>query len=282
MKKTLLLFLLLLLLVTGCTEKPHEQPVAEPPATFPPVVTTTAAPSMLEPVVTDAAVQGPLLLHANEFVSFEPDILYPISHVLVRNIAPLGDCVFVLRGYYGAEYEPDETIYAYTGLTINSIEIKALEDEFHQIIDGFSTAIESYIDNYGLEFADWNSDGAVDIKLRQYMGGSMRNEQSLFWLWDDEQFMFVENEELEGISCTARVYLDPTSDIPLQAYTRANASEGTTVYYEYINGSFVCVQSDYWYVENDENGSMYWIAETSKLIDGELQIVEETREKHEE
>ena len=235
----------------------------------------------MEREVLVTVTPAPELEPEDLFSFLEPDIVYPISHVVVRIIEPLGTCVFVLRGYYGSgNYKSDPT-FSWKKNTMHSIEIRQLDGAFHQTLDGFSTEIETRHDDYGLEFADWNFDGITDIRLRHWEGGSMRNEPSLFWLWDDERQMFVENKQLMDISETAAPFVVSKPENRIGAYTRGGYDSYWDLYYEYQNGEFVEVE----YVSNkfifEENGDCYLVTQISKPIDGEMQLVEETREKME-
>ena len=221
-------------------------------------------------------------LEPEDLFSFlEPDIVYPISHVVVRIIEPLGTCVFVLRGYYGSgNYKSDPT-FSWKKNTMHSIEIRQLDGAFHQTLDGFSTEIKTHHDDYGLELADWNFDGITDIRLRQGEGGSMGNEPSLFWLWDDEQHMFVENIQLEEISVLREVYVLPESDSFIHTYARSGAMWGISGLYEYINGEYMCIMVEEHSIFDDETGDVYDNVNIYKTIDGELRLVEERQERSE-
>lgn len=129
--------------------------------------------------------------------SFSPDVVYPISHVLLRYIESSGTCEFVLHGFYGAEFGSEGNADPLNYIMINSIEIRALSGGFYQLIDELSTNLSPSFENYGFAFGDWNADGVIDISLQLFEGGSMRYAPSLFWLWDGEQAKFVENEHTE-------------------------------------------------------------------------------------
>jgi len=264
--KRLICCLFLILVVSGCAaEIPPE-----------PAVVTVTQEVVVEREVVVTVTPEPEPYPEDLFSFLEPDIVYPISHVLVEYITPLGLCEFVMRGFYGAEHDSVRM-----RVTIKSIEIRQVSGAFHQTLDGFSTEIETHHDDYGLEFADWNFDGITDIRLRHWEGGSMRNEPSLFWLWDDERQMFVENEQLMDISETAAPFVVLTPENRIGAYTRGGYDSYWDLYYEYQNGEFVEVE----YVSNkfifEENGDCYLVTQISKPIDGEMQLVEETREKME-
>jgi hypothetical protein len=210
---------------------------------------------------------------------FEPDVIYPISHVLVKHITPIGACEFVLRGFYGAEFEDEKTSYAASYIMINSVEIRAIDGKFHQLIDGLSTLIIPHEDNYGFDFGDFDGDGNTDLKLRRSEGGTMRNDPSLFWLWDSARSVFAENEELREISSTATVYLSESEeDRRLRAYTRIAGGEYYTGYYEYRDGHFVCVETEYLFVE-ERDGARYKVTQISRLTDGEMKIIGEVQNK---
>jgi hypothetical protein len=234
-------------------------------------------------IITGKADSHDLIWAKSEFEKscFTPDVIYPISHVLLEYIAPIGSCEFLLQGFYGAKLAGESKLYTAYNIMINSIEIRSMDGSFYQLIEGLSTQLKPYEDNYGFDFGDWNGDGIIDLKLQQFIGGTMRNEPSLFWLWDDDPFMFVENKELREISDFSTVYLEPEKDHRIRSYQRADAGEYGIAYYEYQDGNFVCVESKYVFTETEDD-IYYEITQISKLIDGEMKIVEESKMKYED
>ena len=249
------------------------------------MVAAAAAPEEVQPtpeaVESEKAVwSGEAELHDIAWVQeqwreryFEPDVIYPVSHVVVEYLSGIGTCEIVLRGFYGVDSKEERFTDQY--FSIYSIEIRALNGEFHQIIDGFFSMLGWNLDNYGLVFEDWNCDGAIDFQLHMFEGGSMRNEPSLFWLWDEEQGKFVENDELSGISNGARIFMSRLEDDRVRAFTRLGAFGYGTCMYEYIDGSFVLVEIEEILYEYDDNGEGAAVIRISRLIDGEMQLVEE-------
>lgn len=211
---------------------------------------------------------------------FEPDIIYPISHILTQYITPVGDCMFVLHGFYGVELKNEENPYSvnYINTMINSIEIRAINGDFYQLIDGLFTLLRPYVDNYGFKFGDWNADGVMDLKLQELEGGSMRNEPSLFWLWNNEQAMFVENKQLREISDSSTVYFESQEDNRLCSYTHIGPEEYAVNYYEYEDGSFIRVETKYGFDEKQDDG-YYRVTQILRPIDGEMKVVEENKVK---
>ena len=251
------------------------------------MVAAAAAPEEVQPtpeaVESEKAVwSGEAELHDIAWVQekwakkyFEPDVIYPISHVIVEYLSGIGACEIVLRGYYGAEPENEQYGYVKRHFSIYSIEIRAQNGEFHQVIDGFFSMFPWSHENYGLAFEDWNSDGADDFQLRMHEGGSMLNDPSLFWIWDEEQGKFLVNDELSEISDGASLYMSRLEDDRVRAYTRYGGLEHVNRIYEYIDGNFVLVEIEEILYEYDDNGEGAAVIRISRLIDGEMQLVEE-------
>jgi hypothetical protein len=68
-----------------------------------------------------------------------------------------------------------------------------------------------YENPFNFHFADYNADGFLDMGLRLWAGGSMRNDPHSFWLWDDETGQFIRHYELQEWSYTASVWEDADS-----------------------------------------------------------------------
>jgi hypothetical protein len=200
----------------------------------------------------------------------------PIIYIKHAKIEPIGECEFVLTGNYIAEDNSrGETIYNY--FEIYSIEIRAIDGDFRQVIGGSSSHLRTHISDYGFRFEDWNADGIMDFCLQQYEGGSLVNRPSLFWLWDEEQMKFVESEQLNEISQWGSVYMQANEDSRLQFYTRISSYEHVTEYYVYQDGLFVLDEVMHICFE-EENGVSCKVTRIYRIIDGEMQIIEEIRE----
>ena len=125
-----------------------------------------------------------------------------------------------------------------------SVSVYAIEigmEHLSYVMDGFETLTSVLLPVYGLSFSDFNGDGYLDIQLLKYPGGSMRNEPSIFWLWDIEKNEFVRNKQLEEIAESAGISVE--EDGRVSAYTRVGIGESVTTYYSYIDGEFVLVET---------------------------------------
>jgi hypothetical protein len=205
-----------------------------------------------------------------EVYSFEPDVIYPINHIQIEYLPEYGACEFLLHGYYGAKEPGDKMPIHYSAFYC--IEIRSMDGAFHQILDGFSTFLPHYGD-YGFTLADWNQDGAIDIKLREWEGGTMQNQPSLFWLWDMDAGKYIKNEQLGYLSGVSTINLVGEENRRLCSHTRIGPGEYGDSYYEYIDGEFVEAEYQYSYVEI-VGEQKFWVTEISKPMDGEMQIVE--------
>jgi len=134
----------------------------------------------------------------------------------------------------------------------NSIRTIAIRgDGFKQRLDGFETEGPfSQENDYGLVLADFTGDGYLDIQLHKWMGGSMLNEPSIFWLWDSERREFVRNEQLEALSESAGISVE--EDGRLSCHTRLGVGEYVTSYYTFTDGAFVLDDSKHVYPESED------------------------------
>lgn len=260
--------------ITGCSTKETEIPTVKSDAIN---ADTTSM------IITSKANIHDLAWAKSEFAKgyLEPDVIYPISHIMIRDIKSIGECEFVLHGFYGAELNDGTETYIGKYNMINSIEIRAISGEFYQLIDGLSTQLNVNFENYGFAFDDWNSDEFIDIRLHMCEGGSMRNEPSLFWLWDGNQSKFIQNEQLEEISSYSSLHLAPEEDKRIRSFTRTGAGEYSLSYYEYNDGEFVLVENKEVFFEKQDN-ALYQVEKVSKLIDGTMKMVNHTKTKIEQ
>ena len=236
--------------------------------------------------ITTSAESKDLRWAAEKFAenSFEPDVIYPISHVAVAYIGDVGECEFLFHGFYGRETPDEKYAYTYNYNMIYSVEISSVDGSFHQVLDGFTTLFEPYMPDYGIVFSDFNNDGNLDLQLHLYSGGTMRNEPSLFWLWNSSEQLYVKNAELEEISGYAMVAMTETGDLgekQLYSYTRISAVEYVTVYYAYYEGELIAYEMEEVAFE-ETDGETYMTSIISRLVDGEMKVVEENREKYEQ
>ncbi len=274
MSRTLPLLVLiqvfLILILSGCSNANEESAEYK----------STVIPSKASSTVDNAANLD-CIWPKNELFYFEPDIVHPISHIMVENIESIGSCEFVLHGFYGVESSSDPDAYLLPHTMINAIEIRAINGSFHQRIDGLSTFLPISMDNYGFSFDDWNADGSLDLSLLLFEGGSMRNQPALFWLWDSEQERFVENEQLTELSDYATLFLDPETDSHVITSARAGLEKHIQEYYEYQDGRFCLMERERFFDQKKDDIS-YRVTQISKLVDGEMIVVEEKRVPFEE
>jgi len=189
----------------------------------------------------------------------------PFEYAATKRIhGSLPEFTFTLYGQHNNRFPEDHWI------TINVIEISG--EGFHQRLDGFETDGPFYPEDYGLTFADFNGDGYLDIQLHKWMGGSMGNEPSLFWLWDNKRQHFVQNEQLEEISHENGISM--TDDGRLAGYARAGAFGYGVSYYSYINGKFVEVErADVHPLDWDDIYNTIFVQDTYKRINGKMKLV---------
>jgi hypothetical protein len=209
-----------------------------------------------------------------------PAALPPIEHTETRRIhASLPTFEFALHGYADVDgSDPGDTLEI---ARIYAIEIQG--DGFHQRLDGFETEIVipdggfPEGEEYGLEFADFNNDGFLDLRL--YVITTMRKGLSLFWLWDSGRNGYVRNEQLEELS-DARHFDKEGDGDRLYRFIKSPGEAGTThnnYYYEYIGDAFVLVEYELLWYEYS-GGESYENIENYQLIDGEMKLTSKTRE----
>lgn len=225
--------------------------------------------------VSTTAGQHDLTLAAAEFnkYDFEPQEIEPLKLVVTRRLEQMGEYDFTLNGFLGKELNNEES-YSRDYVMINSIEIKANNGDFYQLIDGFSSLLSSNFENYGIEFFDWNGDGYTDIRLHQFQGGTSHNEPSLFWLWDNAEAKFIQNKQLEELSDCSAVYIEPEKDSRVRSFIRKGPRECELSYYKYNDGEFIKVEckNDVFY---EKDGAEYIVTKISELINGKMKIVSE-------
>jgi len=153
----------------------------------------------------------------------EPDRIEPFQNVITKRIHEnMPQFTFTVYGFIGRDGEREHHM-AY------AIDISEQNGTYHQRLDGFSTIYPSKQD---ARLVDFNNDGYLDIQLHLWQGGSMRNEPSLFWLWDNRKHEFVENEQLRMLSDEASVDVEDNGRIT--CYTRVMGGEYNLAYYSYI------------------------------------------------
>lgn len=162
-------------------------------------------------------------------------------------------------------------------------EVEGLDANIHvlQVIDSDGRVIQEfdrlntipprYEPSFGLDFADYNFDGYLDMALYQFEGGSMRNEPHIYWLWDNELKRFVENEELGEVSNYSSISINSEKK-RLECYTRFGTGAGATQYFEYLDGAYIFTYSIEWGYElvPDKDGEYMNYKIINELINGEI------------
>ncbi len=105
--------------------------------------------------------------------------------------------------------------------------------------------------NYGLVFEDYNFDGYLDISLKCCNGGDIHNEPRLFWIWNDKENRFAENEELSYLSSTGKVSVYKNKKL-VESYSYDIANHYQS-YFEWNNGKLILREERYLYWKVDEN-----------------------------
>jgi len=161
---------------------------------------------------------------------------------------------------------------------IVSITITDNNGNLIQEITDLHTAIPAnriHDDMHGFSFDDWNFDGFMDMSLWRSPGGSMRNNPTYYWLWDNEIGQFVRNEELENMSQWSTPRVDEEL-LLIACFTRSGWDWNATAYFEYQDGNFVTVKSVERNVGRPDEHNRYDIHTIiSELIDGEWVVTDE-------
>jgi hypothetical protein len=166
------------------------------------------------------------------------------------------------------EYE--FTVYGIEGdnsqVTVYAVDIQEIGGKFHQRLDGFTTVQDRFM------LEDFNRDGYIDVRIHKYPGGSMRNEPSMFWLWDTKQNKYVKNQQLEELSEENGIRM--ADDGRLVTHFRVGVWWYGVSHYSYRNNTFVEMErievrpQD----ENDVTNSGK-LQDTYKRINGEMKLV---------
>ena len=213
------------------------------------------------------------------------DIITPISYTVTRTInSEIPEFEFKLEGArvektYLSSSQSDY-YYSQADTEISTLTVSSKDGSFKQEFTNLSTCTSSSeSDMYGLSFDDWNFDGYLDVSLWQYIGGSMGNAPTYYWLWDNDVGMFVANTELGEISESSTVYRD-VANKQVKSFTNFGCGGYGEGYYEYINGNYVTVKLKeqlYEPVKGDETQYHYHII-IQELVDGDLKITEDCYE----
>jgi len=182
----------------------------------------------------------------------------------------LPEFTFTLHGQHNNRFPEDHWI------TINAIEISG--EGYHQRLDGFETDGPFYPENDTcLQIADFNDDGYLDIRLLKWMGGSLGNMPSLFWLWDNNKQCFVANKQLEELSESSGIMVRDQRLV--SSYNMKGDKWGHSIsYYTYENKKFVKAEETQNYCAYEDD-VFFMFEEIYKREDGEMRLVSKTKEK---
>ena len=163
---------------------------------------------------------------------------------------------------------------------ILALQIIGNNGEMYQELSGFKTHPPSSEPSYGFKLADYNFDGYLDIALYYMGGGSRRNSPHIYWLWDNDKMMFVENIRLGDISFQSTITIDADEKM-LRCFQRISGSGTLNEQYKFIDGEFVFVYSINKGVEEnpDKKGEYLEYEKIQELINGEIITTKTYKEK---
>ena len=174
-------------------------------------------------------------------------------------------------------------------LCISTITIRNSSMDYCQVITDLHTnnQFANTGNEYGLSFDDWNFDGYMDFSLRRYLGGSMRNNPSYYWLWDSDESMYIPCEELNQISWVATPIAHLESQ-RIYAYTRGGWAEHMRKFYIWENENLILKTTVFEHIfrhpdgvpiperlPEDDNPYIYRFV-VHELIDGEMVLIEDS------
>jgi len=151
------------------------------------------------------------------------------------------------------DFEPDvwqDIITAFRAFPVpDPVEVEiVIKDEggyIIQVISGLTQNIRFAQNMEGPSFSDYNFDGYLDMRLLRWQDGAGgRLAHEYFWLWCNEISQFVLNEQLIEIGNAANLFADQETR-QIEVWHRVSSSPGFWTFYEYHNGSFVCVDYDF-------------------------------------
>lgn len=155
---------------------------------------------------------------------------------------------------------------------INLYQIVAKQEQVVQIIEGLDT--HTIPDDQGryVRIEDANFDGYQDI----FLINSVKAEDSiyLFWLFDPVDKMFIQNDELNGIS---NPVVDSHKKQILSTWKNSAVNSGTN-YYEFIDGQVTMVRQELKDVL--ETGGYQWTVKERQ--DNEMKMIEQRWIKEEQ
>jgi rhodanese-related sulfurtransferase len=205
------------------------------------------------------------------------DVVTPIDYLVQQRIhSEMPEFEFRIQGentkVYSLNHDQSKYYIAYETNRIGTINIKDDRGAAIQEIVDLETETPNIEGNdYGFSLADWNFDGYLDMSLWQYPGGSMGNNPTYFWLWDQEQGEFIENTKLQEMSDYSHVSISDQNR-QIESYFRAGFIENMTSYYEYQKNQYVLVKSRHVQLESAAENSDDWVARIviEELIDGQM------------
>jgi hypothetical protein len=147
-----------------------------------------------------------------------------------------------------------------------------IEDEEGNIIQTISDLTENHYDiDVGIEFADFNFDGYLDMRLVRWSdSGESLRQVDYIWLWDTDEFQFVLNEQLMEID-SAGITANKNT-LQIEAWIKyANGAKSS--FYEYINGELTLVASERTLEKYDDSGQfLHWEITRTNEITKEITI----------
>ena len=211
-----------------------------------------------------------------------PDIITPIDFTVSKTINDkMPEFTFHMTGSneqrYGTTYDGNKYYIMFDENKIEKITIRDNNGAVIQEITNLETANpESEEKMYGLSFDDWNFDGFFDISLWQFPGGTMHNNPTYYWLWDNNQRKFIENTELEEISNYSTPRIE-TEAKQITGYSRYGGEGGIECYFEYRGGSFVMVKSIERTLKPSEENEGEYVAHVviEERIDGKMKVTKD-------
>ena len=174
----------------------------------------------------------------------------PISFVTTQRINP-NMPEFTFHRILGA-YIPDPWLDIPSPREVSII----IKDEHGNVIQSILDLIQNYRHatlSFGeIEFADFNFDGYLDMRLtRWHDGGESSRMIDYVWLWDIQNSQFVLNDQLTRLDTAGITANQDTRQIE----TWIRHSDGcTTSFYEYNDGEFILVAHERIFLRWDERG----------------------------
>lgn len=243
---------------------------AEPEETSAAATTTQNTTTTIEPSTT-VLKEAEMALAQKILDDRYPDdaltVMGKFSKVEVQRIQEHGrEFELTLHGFSGhrnGDIYDLETVYA--------IDIEEINGSFRQRLDGFATV--SY---YKLEYADYNNDGYLDIRLcgKEYCHALV--EPSFFWLWNDDEGKYVRYEWLEQFG---RVWVEDDGRL---VSGKSGAWESEFSYYKFTNGKFIEMERHKNWFKYDGDDMLWGYEEVLKRVNGKMTLISQTKTKVEE